>query len=577
MSTASKQSSSRHHYLLTALGTHPKPTTYTLDDKTVKADHAPLALLRLLGEATRPDAVLCLLTPTAREKAWKDFCRGAERVGVDVCPIDIPEGDDAQQVADIVQFAADAVEAGSRLTLDITHGPRHIPFVLYGLALYLSSLKDVTIAAAWYGKYESASQAKPLINLSSLLEFPQWFYAVKVFRDTGITSELASRFQAVESSLPAGPERGQPRKAFDALDRFSKAYESGLPLELGLAAGRLCHELECQPLQDMQGLTIPQATELSDLIKQAAAPFRFRPDDALHNGQSTGEWKKTVALTPEELCRQANLIGRYIERSQVSLALASMREWVVSLGVLHRGVPADWLKRDARMRVEREIGAMSQPELRGHLDEDQNAWGTFWDQLGKQRNQIAHCGMKPEVAKPRLDSIERFWNQIKNADKAWPDFGGGNGCLLVAPLGMSPGVLYSAICKTRPDSVLVLCSEQAEQGIDTALRKAGFEGERKVLVMQDPFNGHDEIKTIMRQVRETLLNADKVLVNLTGGTTMMGIAVQRMFEQARDDQRPCRRFVLTDKRSVEEQKNDPWVEADLFWLDPDPDEEYDDD
>lgn len=568
---------SHKHYLLTALGTSPRQTTYALDTSTESAEFATLALMRLLDKDKRPDSVLCLLTPTAREKVWEGFRREVEDLKIGgVCAVDIPEGDDAQQVAGIVQSAANFIEAGSRLTLDITHGPRHIPFVLYALALYLSSLKDVSIEAAWYGKYESADKAKPLINLRSLLDFPQWFYSVKLFRETGFTSHLANRFMTVRQNLPDGPERGPPSNVNKALNDFSKAYESGLPLELGLSAGKLCHELESWPLQDMQGLTVPQAQELSDAIEQAAEPFRFKPE-ALHNGQAKGAWKETVALTKEELRRQAGLIDRYIERCQIALALGMMREWVVSLGVLHTGKPGYWLRRDARTRVERQIGALSQPALRDRLSEDQQAWGTFWDQLGKQRNQIAHCGMKPEVATPSLDSIKDFWNRIKSADNAWAAFGGGAGRFLLTPLGMSPGVLYSAIKKTQPVSVLVLCSEQAQAGLERALREAGFAGSHEVLVMQDPFNGFEEIKCLRKRARTILLDADEVLVNLTGGTTMMGTAVQSIFEQARDDQRPCRRFVLTDKRSVEAQESDPWVEADLFWLDPDPDEGNDDD
>jgi hypothetical protein len=131
---------------------------------------------------------------------------------------------------------------------------------------------------------------------------------------------------------------------------------------------------------------------------------------------------------------------------------------------------------------------------------------------------------------------------------------------------MSPGVLYSAIKKVQPNSVWVLCSEQAKAGITEALDHTAFTGRHESLIMQDPFNGTDEIDKLLEKSREVCLGADEVRVNLTGGTTMMGIAVQRIYEQARKDQRPCRRFVLTDKRPPEEQRRQPWVEADIFWI-----------
>ena len=48
--------------LLTSLGTAPKKTTYHLDVATATAEHAPLALLRLLAHDERPDTVVCLVT-----------------------------------------------------------------------------------------------------------------------------------------------------------------------------------------------------------------------------------------------------------------------------------------------------------------------------------------------------------------------------------------------------------------------------------------------------------------------------------------------------------------------------------
>ena len=50
------------HYLLTSLGTTPKKTTYHLDGATATAEHALLALLRLLANDERPDTVVCLVT-----------------------------------------------------------------------------------------------------------------------------------------------------------------------------------------------------------------------------------------------------------------------------------------------------------------------------------------------------------------------------------------------------------------------------------------------------------------------------------------------------------------------------------
>ena len=541
----------RPHYLLTALGIHPRSTIYTLEGKTAKAYYSPVALLQLLQPETRPGTVLCLLTKKAREQEWANFSKEIKRLGVIAKSIDISDVDYSAQMTAIIQDVAEKISPDSRLTLDITHGPRHIPFVFYALALYLSGFRDVEIASVWYGNFESSATNKPLINLRSLLNLPQWLYAVKVFRETGFTKALAQRFASLQENLPEGPERGPSAQAAKALGGFSMAYESGLPMKLGLAAGKLCHALEKMPLQETPGLSLPLAKELGQTILETANPLRF-DSDSLRDGRGKGQWKTTCPLTQGELQRQAHLIDQYLARDQLPLAIGLMREWVVSLGALHRGKSADWLKRSVRIEVERELGAMSQPKLQPYLDEKQKQWGCFWDQLGQQRNQIAHCGMSQNVANDTFAPLVKYWQKIKAADEAWSSFGGGNGQLLVTPLGMSPGVLYSAIKKVRPDSLLVLCSERAKPGIDEALQHCEFSGHCELLIMRNPSNGIDEIGELLQKSRKVCLDTDEIVINLTGGTTMMGIAVQRIYEQARNDQRPCRRFVLTDQRLLPE-------------------------
>ncbi len=553
------------HYLLTALGIKPRQTQYGLNQKTAEAAYSPLALLKILDKKDRPDTVLCLLTDDARKRAWEDFSKEVEQIGVEAKFINIPDIDDRMQLDEMMRNVA-KILSGSRLTLDITQGPRHIPFVFYALALYLSGFRNVEIAGVWYGKYESAATDKPLIDLQPLLNLPQWFYATRVFQETGFTRALANRFTSVYGSLPEGREQGPSEKMGKSLEDFSKCYEAGLPMELGLAAGKLCHGLEEKPLETMPGLNLPLARELSEAILEAARPVRFA-SESLGNGRCSGEWKKEFPLGEEELQRQAKLIDQYLERDQFALAVGLMREWVVSLGIFHHSPGSNWMKREVRIKIERELGAMSQKPLSKYLDEKQKQWGIFWDQLGKQRNQCAHHGMKQEVSKIKLDKIKPFWKKIKLGDSAWTSFGGGKGRLLVTPLGMSSGVLYSAVKKVQPDSLLVLCSERAKAGIPEALGHGAFSGNHESLIMRDPFNGFAEIVGFLEKARKVCLDADEVHVNLTGGTTMMGIAVQRIYEQARNDQRPCRRFVLTDMRSQDEQKHAPWVEADIFWLD----------
>lgn len=131
---------------------------------------------------------------------------------------------------------------------------------------------------------------------------------------------------------------------------------------------------------------------------------------------------------------------------------------------------------------------------------------------------------------------------------------------------MSPGVLYNAIRVVQPDRVLVICSKQSKTSAKEAANHAGFKGPLASVVMVEPQSGYTEIRSVVDQYQEFLLGADSIAFNLTGGTTMMGLAVQRLFEKAKSLQRSARRFVLIDRRLPQEQSANPWVNSEYHWI-----------
>jgi hypothetical protein len=88
-----------------------------------------------------------------------------------------------------------------------------------------------------------------------------------------------------------------------------------------------------------------------------------------------------------------------------------------------------------------------------------------------------------------------------------------------------------------------------------------------LLRLDDPYAGKDERKRIMTEARQELAAADEVLVNITGGTTLMGVVAEDLAQEAHRWARPVRRFALIDKRPPEQQKQEPFVEGDILWLD----------
>jgi hypothetical protein len=118
-----------------------------------------------------------------------------------------------------------------------------------------------------------------------------------------------------------------------------------------------------------------------------------------------------------------------------------------------------------------------------------------------------------------------------------------------------------------PDFCLIVCSGRSEPSVPEAFSQANFGGEHRFLRLEDPYAGKDERKRIMKEARQELAAAEEVLVNITGGTTLMGVVAEDLAQEARRLARPVRRFALIDKRPPEQQRREPFVEGDILWLD----------
>ena len=172
------------------------------------AELTPLAVLQLLPK--KPDTIITLVTADAHD-TWDLFFRKAqELIGVEAIRINIPDGRSNDELALILERAAAAVPVNSRLWLDVTQGYRHFPFLLYGLALYLSAFRGVTIEGALYGLIEGGKKEapKPIIDLRPLLELPEWFHALRVIDETGSTHAL-SKVSGHAAEKPRNSTRSQ--------------------------------------------------------------------------------------------------------------------------------------------------------------------------------------------------------------------------------------------------------------------------------------------------------------------------------------------------------------------------------
>lgn len=577
------------HYLLTALGVRLDPVRYRLGSREVDALAAPLGLLELLPGDARPEEVVVILTPKARQQAWDTFRQefskrwgGTNVVLAD--PVDVPEGINATELRQFLEAVAKRFRDPCRLTIDITHGFRHFPFVVYPLVLYLTALRDVQIEGVYYGMYDPLAQGNvwPIVDLTLLAELPEWFYSVRLFRRYGIADALAGLLDALARRIElsgdhAEHQQARAKGAFNgtakALRHYSYAYGSGLPLELGRAARSVVRKVN--DLRDTHtGAGVPLADDLYEIVIDAAERVALPETTSF-----SGVWKQNIDLNRAELERQARLIERYLERDQLPLAIGLLREWVVSWVLLARNQTSDWLKRDARVKAERYLGAasrLSQTRPAGaDVDPRVRQLGAFWQQLTELRNSFAHHGMRPEAVERDesvLEKLRQYWARLRDEAFELPDIGGGAGTLLVSPQGQRRGVLFSAIRTAinqgyTPSSCLVVCSRQSLETLNEAAQAAGFNGTVTPLIINDPFAGFSEIDGLVQEAVPHILKADRVVANLTGGTTLMGIVVQRIVETAQQLAKPVCRFALVDRRPPAEQDANPYVEGEYYIID----------
>ena len=570
------------HILLTALGKEQRSTTYELHGSAVEEPLAPLAPLRLLPQHARPNRVLALCTKIAKTTTWPTLSGGVRTIlGIEAEPLDIPDGRTEDEIRRIVEIAAAAFPEGVELTLDVTHGYRNIPFITYALALYLKSLRGIEIRGAYYGMVEGfdrdSKEPRPIVDLRPLLDLPEWFHAVRVFRETGSTGPLAGMVSPMADALrseakSAGNSRELHQVASDAakmrdrLNEFCFAYESGMPLELGKAATLLAESVRQLPTAVTSRL--PLSGELTKLLQSGLDPMAFASAPSW-----SGKWKTKVALDGPELSRQAALIDEYFNRNQLPLAAGLLREWVVSWLLNRGGKCARWWPRNERKPVEDRLGALQgalASDVGDLLSPAQREWAEFWKSLCDLRNTIHHHGMREDVleADPaKIADITAFWNRIRTGATELPSLGGGSGTLLITSIGNSPGVLYSALLWAAPDRLLVICSPQSESMIGEAARRAEYSGPTQPIVVHDPYKGFSELPRIRKEAELYLFHADRIVANLTGGTTLMGLMVQQLVEAGGRFNCPSRRFALIDQRPRTEQDEQPWVKSDSHWLD----------
>lgn len=111
----------------------------------------------------------------------------------------IPYGETEDEQIRILEKMKKVVSEGSHVSLDITHGLRHLPMLVILNAMYLEVAKNVTIEGIYYGAMEmrrDRTEQAPVLNLKGLLQIAKWVGALNSFKRNGDYAVFADVLKA---------------------------------------------------------------------------------------------------------------------------------------------------------------------------------------------------------------------------------------------------------------------------------------------------------------------------------------------------------------------------------------------
>ncbi len=380
-------------------------TEYVYGERACRTRLFPAALLRLCPEVS---SLRVLATEQARQRWEQELVREIDRLrtpdqGWSLVPI--PEGRSEHELWDLFDTLVAQVGEGDTVLLDVTHGFRSLPLIAAVATAYLRVARGVRLHGLLYGAYEArdADGRAPVFDLTPLATLLDWTAAADLFRRTGNAEPLAGLLEETQNTL-----------------HRARRGAAGLPTRLKSAAGALRGLSRALRLLRVRE-AMERAAELQrDLSEQAvveeigrwASPFAVLLDQARRVVEPLVQ-PADPADPRRELAVQRELLRWYLENGWDVEAVLLAREWLASVQALRAGrhLLAD------RAAVEDAIEAAARMRRQGTAKASRSATAPLdaaavdpeiaevWNWLHDLRNDLAHCGMRPN---PRpADGVHR--------------------------------------------------------------------------------------------------------------------------------------------------------------------------
>ncbi len=547
-------------HILSAVGAgRLSKTTYDLDGQRCAGRFAVVAIAQILN--LRGARASLLVTDLAERENLPGLAIELQAFVITPAAVRVPDGRTVAELEQIFLHIVETVQSDERVILDLTAGLRHLPFAYFAALTYLTAYKNVTIDAIYYGAYElrdQESNVTPLLNVTSLFELTQWYHALQSAQETGSLGALQGLLHRQARRL--GEERRQDAR-LNSLRKhvgvLASALMAGLPLEVGAHSRSLVTSLDAEGASHSPALAL-SLTRLATWANDWALP-----DPAP---------KPASRLTEEELERQLRLAEWYVGHDSLPAALLVLREWLISLLMLRSNHAETWLGHGVRQPFETRLNALQLRTTAGIATPAEKTLDSLWQTITNARNNFAHAGMTPSPVATNKDNLRNVLQRCRallNSDTVQqlpiPD----QGHLLITPLGRSSGVLYTGLRLLQPNYLVVVTSADVRSSVPDALDQAGYIGPHHVLVVDNPFTDFGAAKQFMtKEFQRRVVRFQNVIVNLTGGTTVLQYVADQLGQGAGELGVRVRRVALVDRRSPEEQRDSPYQLGELVTLGP---------
>jgi len=448
------------------------------------------------------------------------------------------------------------ISKGDKVVLDSTTSFRSLSIIAVVVALYLKEVMKVNVEIV-YGEFIPTGEEKSntnCVDMTFVTELAEWIYAARLFKNYGYGVELGKLItkrngEYWSRQLKEMPDncneettskRNVPTEKPNLLSGLKGKFSD---LSYALRIGAI-KELDETVRKFLKSFDMPKGEDTTKTLLEEIGEYVPELDllieDILERYRKLSTATGELTLSEDELQRERNLIQFYVDTDDMGAAVRLAREYSINVVLFKQGMSDNFLEEDAREKN----AYLINPVIRD------------------TRNHVSHFGFnkdntskKNKVNKELTDifsrSTEAEYDELMKNKKTFEK----SDVAVVSGLGKSGGPLYTILNKYHPRLLVVVTSNEVKSRLDRIVKAANFEYEPKIVLIKDVRSGTDEINSVIDEVKRCLGDVKNVVVNITGGTTLMNYTILKAVSKIRHGRNV--KMVLTyDKRSDEEKKEE---------------------